>query len=271
MRLNFNTDKFKIGIKEMYNEYLKLNANLNLLSTELENSKVLASLTMAKSLQKELKLYLKKARIINTRDINFKYKEKSVQEDIELLEIEISFLKEILSTKGINESKLEFEMPNTAKIKSLLYNNSLSFKLLEIEKEIINFEQRPKSGMQFVSLTSNMEQERGFKFGYTFHFGESARDSFKKIQNLRGINKSLRENRIKFVELKYAFNKAIKKYENTEGTLKSSKSRINKLKDKSALLTEIYNQISLIKRLYDYKVEMLNLFNEFVLFWGEEI
>jgi len=271
VRFNFNDEQASSEIKSLYNEYLKMMSKQSALETELENSKAIISYNLSYELYKELNYFLRKSLIINTRDIELKYKENLVKEDLKLVKLEINHWESLLEYKGIKKYNINYKIPNLEKIKSLSYTNSMSAKMLNIEKKIISFEQDINSGVQFLSLTSNNNQENGIKYGYAIRFGDGAKDSFKKIKDLRQINSNLRRNEIKFLELKHNFSKAILKYNHKELLLKSSLKRSKRLKDKNLILSELYSLISLTKQLYSYKLEMLENYNEFIAFWGEDI
>lgn len=271
IRLNFNGDKASQVLKDSYNTYLDLESKQMRNDTELESSKLQIKLTSLNKLISQSKKDLAKIKLINLRDVNSKYKERRLRDELNLLKDEYQFLVELLKIKRIENKSSQLSLPEIKKVKMLSYRNSLSYKLLTHEGTILKEQENIRNGMKFVSVTNNMDREVGIKFGYAFQFGEGAQESFKRIRERREIKKTLREYEVDFFTIKHNLVKSIKKYENAQKALKRANRKVKNTRDKTLVLNELFNLHKLRREAYSEKISLMEYLSELQSYWGEVI
>lgn len=268
IRFNFNGDRASKELNESFNSYLDIEAKQIANNRSLDANKINITINTIKLLITESRKDLQKIKLINQRDVNSKYKERRLREELTLLQDELAYQQELLKIKKYASSTSSLKLPKIADLKQLVFQDSLSYKLLTHEEIILDQKDSIKNGMKFVSVTSNFEQERGIKFGYAFQFGEGAESSFKNIKEKRMIKKSIREYEVEFFTLKYNLTKSIKRFENAKRALKIAKKKINNTRDKIVILDELFNLHKLRREVFSEQNQLLDYMTELQSLWG---
>lgn len=271
IRFNFNGKQASKALKNSYNNYLDLESKQINNNQILESEKLIINLSSLEKLIKETKFDLQKIKLINIRDVNSKYKERRLREELKILKDEYQYLNQLIQLKNISKKHTQFKVPQVTIIKQLNFKDSLSFKILSKEENILKEQENIKNGMQFVSVTNNMQNEKGIKFGYAFQFGEGAKDSFRRIRERRQIKKTLKDYEVEFFTIKYNLLKSINKYTNASQALKRASKKVKNTRDKNLVLSELFNLSRLRKEAYSEKINLLNYLTGLQSYWGEVI